>query len=120
MKRDNKEQTLVKKKWLEAKRIRVMEVVIEGVDLLNKVRKCKVRDDEVIKAVKEMKWAGVKMLRDKEWHQEDSLILKEGKVYVCHKLPVQTKNSTARRMGRKRAILRWTRQRVLIIEKGRK
>ena len=26
--------------------------------------------------------AGVKMLRDEEWHQEDSLMLKEGKVYV--------------------------------------
>ena len=31
------------------------EVVIEGVDLLDKVRKCEVRDDEVIKAVEEMK-----------------------------------------------------------------
>ena len=29
-----------------------------------------------------MKQARVKMLRDKEWHQEDSLILKEEKVYV--------------------------------------
>ena len=29
--KDNEEQMLVKKKWLEAKRIRVMEVVIEGV-----------------------------------------------------------------------------------------
>ena len=53
--RDNKEQTLVKKEWLEAKRIRMAEVIIEGVDLLDKVRKCKARDDEVIKAVEEMK-----------------------------------------------------------------
>ena len=37
------------------KRVRVAEVVIEGVDLLDKVRKCEVRDDEVIKAVEEMK-----------------------------------------------------------------
>jgi len=39
--KDNEEQMLVKKEWLEAKRIRVTEVVIEGVDLLDKVRKCK-------------------------------------------------------------------------------
>ena len=33
---------------------------------MNKIRKSKVKDDEVIKAVEEMKKAGVKMLRDKE------------------------------------------------------
>ena len=51
-------------------------------DLLDKVRKCEAKDNKVIKAVEEMKRAGVKMLRDEEWHQEDSLMLKEGKVYV--------------------------------------
>jgi len=64
------------------KRIRITEVVIEGVDLLDKVRKYEMKDDEVVKAVKEMKQAGVKMLKDEEWHQEDGLMLKEGKVYV--------------------------------------
>jgi len=53
--KDNEEQMLVKKEWLEAKRIRVIEVIIEGVDLLDKVRKCKARDNEVVKAVEEMK-----------------------------------------------------------------
>jgi len=80
--KDNEEQMLVKKEWLEMKRIRVTEVVIEGVDLLDKVRKCEAKDDEVVKAVKEMKRAGVKMLRDEEWCQEDGLMLKEGKVYI--------------------------------------
>jgi len=46
---------LVKKKWLEVKKIRVTEVVIEGVDLLEKVRKCKTKNNEVVKAVEEMK-----------------------------------------------------------------
>ena len=45
----------VKKEWLETKRIRIAEVIIEEVDLLDKVRKCKVRDNEVVKAVEEMK-----------------------------------------------------------------
>ena len=37
------------------KRIRVAEVIIEGIDLLDKVKKCKVKDDEVVKAVEKMK-----------------------------------------------------------------
>ena len=35
-----------------------------------------------MKAVEEIKKAGVKMLRDKEWREEDGLILKEKKVYM--------------------------------------
>jgi len=67
---------------LEAKKIRVTEVVIKGVDLLDKVRKCEAKDDKVVKAVEEMKQAGVKMLRDEEWYQEDGLILKKEKMYI--------------------------------------
>ena len=78
--RDNEDRTLVKKEWL--RRVGVKEVLIEGVDLLKKVRESKAKDDEVIKAVEEMKQAGVKMLRDEEWRKEDGLILKEGKVYM--------------------------------------
>jgi len=36
------------------------------VDLLEEVRKLKVKDDEIIKTVEEMKRAGVKILRDEE------------------------------------------------------
>ena len=42
------------------------EIVIEEIDLLEKIRKSEAKDDEVIKVVEEMKWAGVKILRDKE------------------------------------------------------
>ena len=73
---------MVKKEWLEEKRVRVAEIIIEGVDLLDKVRKCETKDDEVVRAVEEMKRVGVKMLRDKEWRQEDGLMLKERKMYV--------------------------------------
>jgi len=41
-----------------------------------------VKDDEVVKVVEEIKWAGVKMLRNKEWKEVDGIIYKEGKVYV--------------------------------------
>jgi len=52
------------------------------IDLLEKVRQSKVRDNEVIKAVEEMKRAGVKMLRDKEWREVDSIMYKKEKMYV--------------------------------------
>lgn len=42
------------------------EVIIDKVDLLEKIRESEARDNEVIKAVEEMKKAGVKMLRDEE------------------------------------------------------
>ena len=57
-------------------------MIVEGVDILEKIRKLEARDDKVIKAVKEMKKAGVKMLRDKKWREENGLMLKEEKVYV--------------------------------------
>jgi len=79
---DNEEKVLLKPEWLETRRIRAVEVMIEGVDILEKIRKSEAKDDEVIKAVEEMKRAGVKMLRDEEWRQEDGIMLKEGKVYV--------------------------------------
>ena len=80
--RDNKEQTLVKREWLEARAAQVTEVVIEGADILDRIKKSKTRDNEVMKAVEEMKQAGVKVLRDEEWRKSDGLMLKEGKVYV--------------------------------------
>jgi len=43
-----------------------VKIIVDGMDLLEEVRKSKVKDNEVVKAVEEMKWAGVKMLRDEE------------------------------------------------------
>jgi len=57
---------LVKPEWLEVRKTERVEVIVEGVDLLEKVRKSKVKDDEVVKAVEEMKQAGVKILRNEE------------------------------------------------------
>jgi len=67
---------------LEARAVQVLEVVIEGMDVLDSIRKNKARDNEVIKVVKEMKWAGVKVLENKEWRESDGLMLKERKIYV--------------------------------------
>ena len=66
MKKDNEDKTLVKLEWLEVRKTEAVEIIIDGVDLLEEVRKSKVKDDEVVKPVEEMKRAGVKMLRDEE------------------------------------------------------
>jgi len=79
-KKDNEDRTLVKVEWL--RKAGTEEVLIKGVDLLKKVRESKAKDDEVIQVVAEIKQAGVKMLRDEEWREEDGLMLKKGKVYV--------------------------------------
>jgi len=43
-----------------------VEVIVEKVDLPEKVKQSRVKDNEVIKAVEEIKQAGIKMLRDEE------------------------------------------------------
>ena len=80
--RDNENETLIKPEWLEIRRTEAVEIIVEGVDLLEKIKQSRVKDDEVVKAIEEMKQAGVKMLRDKEWREVDGIMYKEGKVYV--------------------------------------
>jgi len=79
--RDNENQVMLKEEWLE---VRAMEQLVEGPEekIVKKIKKARDKDDEVIKAVEEMKNAGVKMLRDEEWQIEEELVLKEGRVYV--------------------------------------
>ena len=46
---------MVKKEWLEVRAIQVAEIVVKGIDLLEKIRKSEAKDNKVIKAVEEMK-----------------------------------------------------------------
>ena len=64
--KDNEDQKLVKQKWLEVRKTETVEIIVDEVDVLEEVRKSKVRDDEMAKVVEEIKKAGVKMLRDEE------------------------------------------------------
>jgi len=80
--KDNENETLVKPEWLEVRRMEAVEIIVDGVDLLEKVRKSKVKDNKVVKAIEEIKKAGVKMLRDEEWRKVEGVMYKEGKVYV--------------------------------------
>ena len=79
--KDNENQVMVKEEWLE---VRAIEQLIEGPDesIIKKIKGARDKNKEVIKVVEEMKKAGVKMLRDKEWKIEEGLVLKEGRVYV--------------------------------------
>ena len=79
--RDNENQVMLKKEWLEVK---VMEQLVEGPEeeIVKKIKEVRDKDEEVIKVVEEMKKAGVKTLRDEKWQIEEGLVLKEGKVYV--------------------------------------
>jgi len=80
--KDNEDKMLVKLEWLEVRKTEAVEIIVDRVDLLEEVRKSKVKDDKVVKAVEEMKRAGVKMLRDEEWREVDDIMYKEGKVYI--------------------------------------
>ena len=79
--RDNENQVMLKKEWLE---VRAMEQLVEGPEeeIVKKIKEVRDKDEEVIKVVEEMKKAGVKTLRDEKWQIEEGLVLKEGKVYV--------------------------------------
>jgi len=53
--KDNEDKTLVKPEWLEVRKTEAVEIIVDRVDLLKEVRKSKVKDDKVVRAVEEMK-----------------------------------------------------------------
>jgi len=61
--KDNEDQRMVKPEWLEVRKTETVEIIVDGVDLLEEVRKSKVKDDEVVKVVEEIKRAGVKNVK---------------------------------------------------------
>ena len=60
------------------------EIVVEGpeVDLLEKIKKVRSKDKDIVRVVEEMKKTRVKELRENEWKIEGELVLKEGKMYI--------------------------------------
>ena len=79
--RDNENQVMLKEEWVE---VRVMEQLVEGPEeeIVKKIKEARDKDEEVIKAVEEIKKVRVKMLRNEKWQIEKGLVLKEGRVYV--------------------------------------
>jgi len=78
--KDNKDQVFIKDCWLHS----LYEVVIEGpeINIVEKIKKARGKDKEIVRVVEEMKKAGIRALRGEEWQLEVDLVLKEGKVYV--------------------------------------
>ena len=78
--KDNENQVVVKDSWL----CRLKEVIIEEpeVDILEKIKKARSRDKNIVRVVKEIKKAKVKELRGSEWQIKRELVLKKGKMYV--------------------------------------
>ena len=77
--KDNENQIIIKDNWLH----RLEEVIIEGpeVEILEKIKKARDKDEEVVRIVEEMKKVGVKVIQE-EWKMEGELVLKEEKLYV--------------------------------------
>ena len=78
--RDNENQVFIKDNWIRS----MYEVVVEGpeVDILEKIKKARSKNEDIVRVVEEMKKIGVRELRGDEWKLEEDLVLKEGKVYV--------------------------------------
>jgi len=49
---------------------------------VEKIKKARSKNKEVVRVVEEMKKAKVKVLQGEEWQIKGDLVLKEGKVYV--------------------------------------
>ena len=62
----------------------MIEVVVERPEmmLLEKIKKARGKDEEVVRVIEEIKKIGVKNLRGDEWEIEEDLVLKKEKVYV--------------------------------------
>ena len=63
--KDNDNQILIKNKWVR----NLVEVVIEEleIDIIEKIKKVRSKDKDVVRVVKEMKKAKVKELQGEEW-----------------------------------------------------
>jgi len=75
--RDNKDQKLIKPEW-----IRGVKMIIEEEDLGERIKKAQEGDEKIVKAVEELKRAGMKALKNEKWEVEDGIVLKEGRIYI--------------------------------------
>ena len=56
--------------------------MVEEEDLKERIKRAQEEDERVVKAVEELKRAGIKTLKDKEWEIENGIVTKEGKIYM--------------------------------------
>jgi len=71
--RDNENQVVIKNNWI---------CNLQEVEMLEKIKKARSKDKDVIRVVEEMKKIRVKKLQGNKWQMEGELVLKKGKVYI--------------------------------------
>ena len=78
--KDNEDQVVIKDNWI----CKLQKVVIERpeVELLEKIKKARSRNKDIIRIVEKMKKTKIKKLQGNEWKIKEKLVLKEEKVYV--------------------------------------
>ena len=64
--RDNENQIILKKKWLEIRAMEKVQLLIEEAEeeIIEKIKKSEAKNDEIVKVVEEIKKTGVKVLRN--------------------------------------------------------
>jgi len=75
--KDNENQKLIKPEWIKG----VKTIIKEG-NLKERIRRAQEGDEKVVKAVEELKRAGIKTLKNKEWEIEDGLVMKKRRIYI--------------------------------------
>ena len=78
--KDNDNQVFIKDDWIHS----MYKVVVEGpeVDLLEKIKRARSKNKNIVRVVEEIKKAEVRELWVNEWKIEGELVLKEEKVYM--------------------------------------
>ena len=73
-------QILIKDQWIHS----LLEVVIEEpeVNIRERIKIARSKNKKVVRVVKKMKKAKVKILQKEKWQIEGDLVLKEEKVYI--------------------------------------
>ena len=68
MERDNGNQVMLKKEWLEIRTMEKGQLLIEEVkeEIIEKIKRSEAKDNKVVKIVEEMKNVEVKVLRNNE------------------------------------------------------
>jgi len=68
---------LIKLEW-----VREVETLVEEGNLKKRIKRAQEEDKRIVKAVEELKKAGIKMLK---WEIEEGLVIKEERIYVLER-----------------------------------
>ena len=74
---NNENRTLIRPEW-----IRRVETLVEDGSLREKIKKVQKGNEEVVKAIEELKRVEIKSLRDKEQLIEEKVVMKERCIYI--------------------------------------